>query len=216
MEFNMKYTQKQIEIFEGVMKLIQEGRKLHELKVADITESAGMGKSTAYEYFSSKEEIIKEALVYHLNKNFSELIEYIDQGASFDGMLKNAMDYLEECMEKRFTGIFLLLLMQKHEKSKDGLCLEEDLQKNLEEVILFQIEKTFYEGRSEGFINEEMSFEDIRMVIFGLFSAYVQEMLPFKMKGCSEGKSDQEIERKNIEIKKIKERTVRLIKKTLA
>ncbi len=70
MDDQIQYSPKQILIFEGVMNLLQEGRPIHELKVAEIAEASGMGKSTAYEYFSSKEEIIREALTYHMSENF--------------------------------------------------------------------------------------------------------------------------------------------------
>lgn len=93
-----KYTQKQILIFEGVMTLLREGKQIHDLKVADIAESAGMGKSTAYEYFSSKEEIIREALAYHLEQNFIELTEFVFQEKTFKGMAKNVLDYLEKSL----------------------------------------------------------------------------------------------------------------------
>ena len=44
-------------MFEAVSELIRQQRDISTIKVQDITAEAGIGKGTAYEYFSSKEEI---------------------------------------------------------------------------------------------------------------------------------------------------------------
>ena len=44
-----------------MIELVNEGQDLTKLKVGDITAKAGIGKGTAYEYFSSKEEIVEKA-----------------------------------------------------------------------------------------------------------------------------------------------------------
>ena len=43
-------------MFEAVSELIRQQRDISTIKVQDITTEAGIGKGTAYEYFSSKEE----------------------------------------------------------------------------------------------------------------------------------------------------------------
>ena len=40
-------------MFEAVCGLVKEKKDIRALKVQDITEKAGIGKGTAYEYFSS-------------------------------------------------------------------------------------------------------------------------------------------------------------------
>jgi len=211
-----KYTQKQILIFEGVMTLLREGKQVHDLKVADIAESAGMGKSTAYEYFSSKEEIIREALAYHLEQNFIELTEFIFQEKTFKGMATNALDYLEKSLEERFTGIFLMMLTEKHEEIKKGSYMDENIRSKMESIVLYQIQRAMDIGKMEGVIGEEMSLEDVKMTSFGFFTAYVQELVPLKISECrvltSEINEDQTI----AEIDILKARTLKLLLKTLA
>ena len=51
-------------MFEAVSELIKEQKEISRITVAEITSKAGIGKGTAYEYFSSKEEIIVNALMY--------------------------------------------------------------------------------------------------------------------------------------------------------
>ena len=50
--------EKVLAMYRAVVDLINEGNDIKVLKVSDITGCAGIGKGTAYEYFSSKEEII--------------------------------------------------------------------------------------------------------------------------------------------------------------
>ena len=50
-------------MFQAVIELIQDNADLSTIKVSDITTRAGIGKGTAYEYFSSKEEILTLALL---------------------------------------------------------------------------------------------------------------------------------------------------------
>lgn len=217
MDFSEKYTEKQIHIFEGVMTLLREGRQIHELKVADIAGSAGMGKSTAYEYFSSKDEIIREALTYHLRKNFLEMTAYIFQEETFSNMMQNALDYLEESLEKRFTGVFMVLLSQKHDKKNESSIMDEEMKLKLEEVVLDQMKKAMLIGQKEGQIGEDIGIAEFKMVVFGLFSAYVHELFPLKISGCLlEPLKLQEDQSNGEEVSKLKKRTLMLILKALA
>ena len=211
-----KYTQKQILIFEGVMTLLREGKQIHDLKVADIAQSAGMGKSTAYEYFSSKEEIIREALAYHLEQNFIELTEFVFREKTFKRMAKNALDYLEKSLEERFTGIFLMMLTEKHEEIKKGSYMDENIRREMESVVLYQIQRAMATGKREGVIGEEMTIEDVRMTVFGFFTAYVQELVPLKITECRVLTTVMSEDQMNKEIDILKDRTLNLLLKTLA
>lgn len=62
--------QKVLALYQAVIEFINEGCDINTLKVADITGWAGIGKGTAYEYFSSKEEIISSAILYYVKVCF--------------------------------------------------------------------------------------------------------------------------------------------------
>ena len=211
-----KYSPKQIQIFEGVMTLLKEGRQVHEMKVADIAESCGMGKSTVYEYFSSKEEIIREALGYHMKQNFIELTEFVFKETTFKGMARNALDYLEKSLEERFTGIFLMLLTEKHEKMKTGTYMDETMRLKMESIVLYQIERAMIRGKEEGQIAEEMTLEDVNMTTFGFFMAYIHELLKLKLTECRTEKPEMSEEEVRAEISALKDRTLRLLLKSLS
>ena len=210
-----KYSPKQIQIFEGVMTLLKEGRQVHELKVADIAESCGMGKSTAYEYFSSKEEIIREALGYHMKQNFMNLTESVFKETTFKAMARNALDYLEKSLEERLTGVILMLLTEKHEKMKTGTYMDETMRLKMESIVLYQIERAMIRGKEEGQIAEEMTLEDVNMTTFGFFMAYVHELIQLKITECRIRRPQLTEDQVKEEVIILKDRTLRLLLKTL-
>lgn len=60
------YSEKEIAIFNGIVDLMKEGANPYSIKVSDIAKSANIGKGTIYDYFTSKEEAISEAILYSL------------------------------------------------------------------------------------------------------------------------------------------------------
>ena len=53
--------EKEVRIYIAVADLIKEGKNINDLKVSEISNRAGIGKGTTYEYFQSKEEMIFKA-----------------------------------------------------------------------------------------------------------------------------------------------------------
>lgn len=73
-------------MFQAVTDLLAENANISTLKVKDITDRAGIGKGTAYEYFSSREEMIIMALFYEYGKKIGEL----------EKLVKDAVDFREK------------------------------------------------------------------------------------------------------------------------
>lgn len=82
---NNIYSEKEILIFNGVTKLINEGVRLHAIKVSDIAEAAGIGKGTIYDYFKSKEDILRKSLIYSMDMGISKVLSKIN---GIDGFKK--------------------------------------------------------------------------------------------------------------------------------
>ena len=139
-------SQKVLAMYQAVIEFINEGCDINTLKVADITGRAGIGKGTAYEYFSSKEEIISSAILYY-NRTFQQKINEV-------------MDFIDEHVKEK-QGVFFLIKMvlesyeipknlkDEYERMKQQCC---DKEKN--EIIDCIVE----EGVREGLIREENVF----------------------------------------------------------
>ncbi len=70
-------------LYGAVRQLIQEGVDVTNVKVSSLTELAGIGKGTAYEYFDTKEEIVACAVVYHVAVMMEWLKERFRERNSF-------------------------------------------------------------------------------------------------------------------------------------
>ncbi len=114
-------------IYNAVISLLIEGKKLEKMKVSDITERAGIGKGTAYEYFKSREEIIAGALVYHREKWSRLLIENMEKHDSFMGKISylfNLIDtYASEENKNVFARMCYLFVMPERVNENLESCL---------------------------------------------------------------------------------------------
>ncbi len=98
------YSPKEIAIYQAVVELLEEGSDLNNLTVAEITGKAGIGKGTAYEYFSDKEEMIAKAILYN--------------GEMFCRHI-----YHEMCKEKSLYDKINLILHTMEEQTENMNCL---------------------------------------------------------------------------------------------
>ena len=56
--------QRETAIYQAALGLIAQGASPAAMKVQDIAQAAGIGKGTVYEYFTSKEEILRGMALY--------------------------------------------------------------------------------------------------------------------------------------------------------
>ena len=153
-------SQKVLAMYQAVIEFINEGCDINTLKVADITGRAGIGKGTAYEYFSSKEEIISSAILYYVKVCFEKLQVISTDNRTFQQKINEVMDFIDEHVKER-QGVFFLIKMvlesyeipknlkDEYERMKQQCC---DKEKN--EIIDCIVE----EGVREGLIREENVF----------------------------------------------------------
>lgn len=85
--------QKVILMYEAVNDMINEGCDINTIKVLDITSRAGIGKGTAYEYFTTKEEIIMRALVYQMMSYLKSISDITYSDTSFQEKLDQLMNF---------------------------------------------------------------------------------------------------------------------------
>lgn len=105
-----KHLPKKKAIYQAVLELFEEGADLNSLTVAEITGKAGIGKGTAYEYFSDKEEMIAKALFYNAEIFCQQLYEGMDRQKN----LYDKMNFLLLAMEQHITNmncIFRMILL---------------------------------------------------------------------------------------------------------
>lgn len=94
-------------MFEAVSELIKEQKEISRITVAEITSKAGIGKGTAYEYFSSKEELIVNALMYEYCIKIQKLAKSAFEPEQFKDRVYKIMDWLMDNREynQMFTAV---------------------------------------------------------------------------------------------------------------
>jgi len=104
-----KYTGKEPEteipekvkaMFNAVIQMLHEEADLSNCKVSDITQKAGIGKGTAYEYFESKDDIIVAAVLFTMNKVEKWLEKTILTKETFAEQMKALLDLVDERMKE--------------------------------------------------------------------------------------------------------------------
>lgn len=95
-------------MFEAVSSMIAEKEDLNAVTVQKITDRAGIGKGTAYSYFSSREELIVLALFYDYGKLIQELEVLMKQTENFQAKMYRIMDWVYQHGEHHMTFIHMV------------------------------------------------------------------------------------------------------------
>lgn len=91
-----EFSPKEKAIYQAVLDLFREGADLNSLTVAEITGKAGIGKGTAYEYFSDKEEMIAKSVFYHTEAFCDNLYQQVEKEAILDDKINLILMRFEE------------------------------------------------------------------------------------------------------------------------
>lgn len=96
---NFEYQPKEQAIYQAVLELFEEGADMNSITVAEITGRAGIGKGTAYDYFSGKEEMIAKAFFY----NGEVFCRQLYEGVCRETTLTDKVNYVLLAMEQQIT-----------------------------------------------------------------------------------------------------------------
>lgn len=94
-------------VYQAVLELFEEGADLISFTVAEITGKAGIGKGTAYEYFSDKEDMIAKALFYNAGQICLRIYERLKKEKS----LYDKLNFILIKMEKQVTETSCIIRM---------------------------------------------------------------------------------------------------------
>jgi AcrR family transcriptional regulator len=165
--FDEKYEQlcpasgKIEKIYKAVGELVEEGRDINILTVSEITEKAGIGKGTAYEYFKSKEEMIAKSILYEMMKSLNEIERRIESRELLREKYMTVLEWLEEIYEGRCSGAVFCQIVQSS----------------------FQLSKALKKEVDQYFSGPESVFESIACLVGkGMEHGQLQSVLPKKLR----------------------------------
>lgn len=149
-----KYPPKVKAMFEAVLELFASGKGLNSLTVSEITAKAGIGKGTAYEYFSTKEEMIAGALEYEGKKHIRIIYELIESERSFREIIMTGFGLMDGVFGK-YRG-FAVIIKILHEDTVNGGDMLTEMKKHEAcfGVVKGLVEKVAELARKEHLIQE--------------------------------------------------------------
>ncbi|MBO5070424.1 MAG: TetR/AcrR family transcriptional regulator [Roseburia sp.] len=169
---------KVLQMYRAVKDMIEEGWDVNTMKVSDITARAGIGKGTAYEYFSSKEEIITNALAHDVSEMGASLEQLAAAEKGFEKKVRSVLDFVEKNFGE--TRMFCTLVRI----GTGSYEITESLQKefmNLRENVNFKrleelMDRIMEQGVREGIIKETNAYFrrkafEAQIISFGTFMA---------------------------------------------
>ncbi len=165
-------------LYEAVLELIGEDVDIRDVKVSDITGRAGIGKGTAYEYFSNKEELISSALLYHIDLISSQMMESLRKK---EGLVSRVCLILE-CMDREISkrDCLIQFIQLLTDNGPIGKALHKGLREKNEEICTPQdvIGLLIQDGIRQGEIKGQLPDFYMRMVVISkllVYAIYIME-----------------------------------------
>lgn len=110
---------KVVAMYDAVKTLMEQGKYAPDLSVSMITEQAGIGKGTAYEYFDFKEELIACALAYQVQGTLGTMYGELQKREGFQEQIDYMMSMGERHQQdKAYLMCFLHILTDNTELSR--------------------------------------------------------------------------------------------------
>ncbi len=145
------------QLYRGVIELILEGVDVRTLKVSDITQKAGIGKGTAYDYFDTREEIIVSAILHTIVCIQEEVEAELALRTGFFDRMEYLLEVLEEKMAERECFLHFIHLLT--DTSICGLKLQERLRETGKEnrTLVSMLVDMIEEGIESGELRADLS-----------------------------------------------------------
>ncbi|NTW18016.1 MAG: TetR/AcrR family transcriptional regulator [Syntrophaceae bacterium] len=152
------------EIFHQVVSIFMK-KGFHEASMHEIAQVAGLGKSTLYDYFKTKDEI----LIYFFEDQLSDLTDEAQkialQNLSADKRLRQIMEkYLESLQANK--NLFLILMQEVQRLKPESQKLVQEKRHAYQDLVRALID----EGIREGVLRNVNSLLTARLLISGISS----------------------------------------------
>lgn len=165
-------------LYGAVIAMVEEGADIAELKVSDITEKAGIGKGTAYDYFDTKEEIIVYALLFFMDSSMASLEEQIRKKKCFQAKVELVLDIMS--MEVGKGACVLRFINLLYEPSQSGQMLRSALQESKALTgrrPFMMIRDVLERGIAEGEIRADVPLSCLMYSLITRFISYMTFLL---------------------------------------
>lgn len=181
-------SEKVQKMYEAIAEFLEENRDITAVTVSDITSRAGIGKGTAYEYFSSKEEIIVHATLWLSFRQIHEMVKGTEKLSCFQDKFLFILEWIRKY--KEYNALILKAMKGSFHGECDKIkaCVPPELANQVRDYIGMQVNGLLDQGFKEGVFTEQ-NIEKRMTVFFGAVMQYnfgVMNCQEFTSMGMSE------------------------------
>lgn len=166
---------KVLKLYQAVISLIEEGVDITAVKVSDITDKAGIGKGTAYDYFDTKEEIIVHAVLFYVEDSLKQMEQHIFEKPSFKERIQYVLDAVD--VKTRQGACTLRFIHMLYESSQIGQSLREVMKMHTSEgnvtedcPPLLIVSRMIERGIADGELRNDLP---LKYMTYSLITRYV-------------------------------------------
>lgn len=173
MESEEQTPEKVKQMYSAVLSMVHEGVDLGSCKVVDITNRAGIGKGTAYEYFETREDIIVAAIIYSTKKVKEWLNEELSTKEGFFRKVEAILNIIDE--NKQAAECLIRFLHMMTDNSVCGRKIREignreDFDSARVQTLLKEMVK---EGIEKGELTKNLPQEYMESVVFSRILSFI-------------------------------------------
>lgn len=170
-----KFAGKEKDILQATIQMLRQGILPSELKVADIAEKAGIGKGTIYEYFSTKEDIIKSALEYMIVYIIQKIREVLHQEGNLKTIFCDMLQLIETYFENGWFVVNLFTVSVPFENWGAFFSNCKYTTGENASIIEEEILSIYERAKQEYNVNKNLPIQYLRMALLGTVKGYIGE-----------------------------------------
>lgn len=164
--FERRREQKKKNILDAALALFMK-QDVHKVSVAEIAEKAKVSQVTIYNYFESKDNLVKQVIKYYVDQVWEEQKELLDSDLSFKEKVKKII-FEKSDIASEIGESFFKEFMSDYSTGKsyvEEIYIKEALPRMIQ---------LFEDGKKQGAIDPSISNEAI-LVYLQMFKEYIQK-----------------------------------------
>ncbi|SET02795.1 transcriptional regulator, TetR family [Oceanobacillus limi] len=164
--FQRRKEMKKTNILEAALTLFMK-YGIQKVAVSEIAKEAKVSQVTIYNYFESKEKLIREVIMYYVEKVWSETEELLDSDIDFSEKIKQII-FQSSTTANEINEDFYQYIMREYATGNNYI------EKFYAEKALPRLADFFTFGKEQGYIDSSISNEAI-MFYIQMFNDYLSK-----------------------------------------
>ena len=149
------------QIIEAAIKILHQNDFREDFSMATIAKEVNIGKSTIYEYFQNKDELMKAALMHFINKNIEQvsIADKVDE-MSFEELFKAQITRLLEAANNSRVMIEAMQPRFVEKLPEEAKVEMKEIMEGIRSKLQERFMLYFAKGVEEKILTKQLSFLD--------------------------------------------------------